>query len=306
MLMRPHTDNLDSSSRSESTLQTMHPIRLIQPSKSRLSIDWNEIWSFRDLFGILVQRDIKVRYKQTLLGVTWAVLLPVIQMLIFTVISLVAGNQTDGLPRPIFYFSGMLIWNYFATAFALSANSLVGSVNLLTKIYFPRILIPSSPCLAGLVDLAIAFPILIGLMAYYGLSPSLEVFYLPVFVILAFGTALGFGLIFSALNVKYRDIRYIVSPLIQIWAFCSVFLSFNDISARFGEHLGNWVYVVYGLNPMGTVIEGVRWCALNKHMSPDVGPPWILLSISIPVVAVILTVGLAYFKRMERMFADVV
>ncbi|MGD8415260.1 MAG: ABC transporter permease [Candidatus Latescibacterota bacterium] len=280
-------------------------VRLIQPSKSWLAVDWKELWLYRDLFFILVQRDIKIRYKQTLLGITWSVLVPLIQMLVFTVISLVAGNDTDNLPRPVFYFSAMLVWNFFATAFAMSANSLVGNISLLTKIYFPRVLIPASPCLAGLVDLAIALPILLGLMLYYGLYPAMSILILPVFFLMAFATALGFGLVFSALNVKFRDIRYVVPPLVQIWAFCSVFLSFNDIHARFAEQLGGWVFVLYGLNPMGTVIEGVRWCLLHHEMGPQATPPWTLLLVSTPVVLLILSVGLVYFRRMERMFADV-
>lgn len=288
-------------------------VQIIEPPRGWIAIDWGEIWHYRELFGFLVWRDIKVKYKQTLLGAAWAILVPFFQMVIFSFIfGTVANLASDGLPRPIFYFAALLPWTYFSTSLTMSSNSLVGSANLLTKIYFPRLIVPASPCIAGLVDFAIAFLILILMMFYYQILPAVTTVLLPLLLLIAFGTALGVGLIFSALNVKYRDIRYVIPVLVQMWMYCTVILPFSAMP----ERLGAWRYL-YGLNPMAGVVEGFRWCMLHPRMSVEktvnnvmvqvpVEAPWALLGIGIPIMLLMLIFGLYYFRRMERQFADIV
>lgn len=289
------------------------PVFVLKPHKGLVRIDFQELWHYRELFLFLVWRDIKVKYKQTALGALWAIIVPFLQMMVFTIIfGKIAKLPTDGLNPLIFYYAGLIPWTYFSTSLSFAGHSLVNSKHLLTKIYFPRLIIPTSPCLAALVDFTIAFLILIAMLIYFQIPVDGAVLYLPLIMLIAFGTALGTGLFFAALNVQYRDIGYALPFLVQIWMYASVILPFSKIPATWGI----WRYL-YGLNPMGGVIEGFRWCLLHRQMAIStpigesiaripVSAPIELLLIGTLVMLVILLAGLAYFRRMEETFADVV
>ncbi|MCP4249346.1 MAG: ABC transporter permease, partial [bacterium] len=265
-------------------------------------VNWAELWDARELLFFLAWRDIKVRYKQTLLGFAWAVLGPLAQAIIFTFIfARVAALPSDGLPPAVFYMAGLVVWGYFATSLAMCANSLVGNQPLLTKIYLPRLIIPLSAVVTGLVDLLIAFGILLVMMLYYQIAPAATVLLLPLLVLMAMGAALGTGLIFAALNVKYRDVRSIAPFLVQLLMYCTLIVPFSQMPERFGL----WRYL-YGLNPMAGVVEGFRWCLAHHLMDPAAAPPWALLAVGAPVTVLLVVCGLAYFKRVESQFADIV
>ena len=282
----------------------------IQPSDGWRSLDLRELWDRRELVYFLTWRDIKVRYKQTLFGVLWALAAPLANTVIFVVIfGRVAKMPTDGLPDAVFYLSGLVIWRYFATALSATSNSLVGNQAILTKIYFPRLAIPLSACLTGLIDFAIAFAGLLLVMIYYQVTPGWPLLLLPVLLPVLVATtmaaAMGVGLVFSSLNVKYRDVAQIVPFVAQFWMFCTVIVPFSHVPERFGDFR-----YAYGLNPMGGIVETFRWCLLQGAMDPATGTPArdiaILLAIGIPVSVFLLGFGLVYFKRLERMFADIV
>jgi lipopolysaccharide transport system permease protein len=255
---------------------------------------------YRELVYFLTWRDIKVRYKQAALGVTWAIIQPVVQMIIFTVIfGRLAGLQTDsGVPQnwyPVFSFAALLPWQLFQGALQRAGISLVGNANLLTKIYFPRLIIPFSAVAAGLVDFGFSFLVLIGLMLYYRVPLTWNLAWLPAFILLALIAALAVGLWLSALNVQYRDVQHMIPFLLQAWMYASpVVYSIDMIPAD-----GPW-RLIYGLNPMTGVIQGFRWALLGSS------PPDRLMLISIVMVVVLLISGLFYFRRMERYFADMV
>jgi lipopolysaccharide transport system permease protein len=236
-----------------------------------------------------------VRYKQTALGAAWAVIQPLFMMLVFSLFfGRLAGVPSDGVPYPVFTFCALLPWQLFAHALTESSNSLVGNQNLITKVYFPRLVVPMSAVLGGLVDFAIAFVILLGMLAFYGLVPGWQILALPAFVLLAVMTALAVGLWLSALNVQYRDVRYTINFLVQFWLFATpVAYPSSIIPAQWR--------VVYGLNPMVGVVEGFRWSLLGKPESPST-----VVLVSTIVVATLLVGGLFYFRRMEQQFADVV
>lgn len=288
-------------------------ITTIQPVKGWRAINLRELWDSRELLWFLTWRDIKVRYTQAALGIAWAVLVPFSQMVVFSIIfGRLAELPSDGLPKPVFYYSALLPWTYFATALTMSSQSLVANSAMMTKIYFPRMLMPMASCTAGLIDFAIAFVLLLGMMLFYRIPPGPEALLLPAMILIAFSTALGVGLFLAALNVKYRDIRYVIPFLIQIWMYATVIIPFSKIPVD----LGAWRYL-YGLNPMAGVIEGFRWCLLNQRMSVErvvqgeviVSPPeapWILIAVGLPVALGALGIGAFYFKRMERQFADIV
>jgi lipopolysaccharide transport system permease protein len=271
------------------------PAIRIEPSKGWASLKLRELWEYRELLYFLIWRDVKVRYKQTALGAAWAVLQPLLTMVIFTVIF---GNfaqiPSDGLPYPIFAFTALLPWTYFAQAIGRSGVSLVGSANLISKVYFPRPIMPISAAVAPIVDFAVAFVILLGMMAWFRITPTLGVLALPLFMLLAFITALAVGLWLSALNVKYRDVGHIIPFLIQFWMYAS------PIAYPVSLVPERW-RLLYSLNPMVGVIEGFRWALLGKA-SPDFG----VVAVSSVVVLILLVGGLVYFKRMERTFADVI
>lgn len=288
-------------------------ITVIQPTFGWRAVNLREIWEGRELLIFLTWRDIKVRYTQALLGIAWAVLVPFSQMIIFALIfGRLAGLPSDGLPKPVFYYAALLPWTYFATALSMASQSLVTNAGMMTKVYFPRMLMPAASCVAGLVDLVIAFVLLVVMMLIYRIAPGPAALLLPAMVLIAFITALGFGLFFAALNVKYRDIRYVIPFAIQIWMYGTVIIPFSKIP----EHFGAWRYL-YGLNPMAGVIEGFRWCLLGQRMTVErmvngemvtvpLGAPWALLAVGLPVAVGSLLLGVLYFKRMERQFADIV
>jgi len=267
----------------------------IKPSRGWGLPPIRDIWAYRELLYFLVWRDLKVRYKQTVLGILWAIIQPFFLMVIFSIFFGKLGKiPSEGIPYPIFAYAALLPWSYFAQSVTASSNSLVGNSHLITKVYFPRLIIPISSVLSGLVDFIISISILFGMMIYYEIIPTLGAFFLPLFVLMAMATALGAGLWLSALNVQYRDIRYATSFLIQFWFFATPVVYPSSLVP------GMWRFF-YGLNPMVGVVEGFRRALLGKgHI---VGPT---LTISLIVIAFLLITGTLYFRRMERGFADVI
>jgi lipopolysaccharide transport system permease protein len=267
----------------------------IKPHEGGLNLKLRDLWEYRELLYFLVWRDIKVRYKQTALGAVWAVLQPTMTMIVFSIFfGRLAKVPSDGVPYPIFAYVALLPWQLFAFSLSESSNSLVASQNLITKVYFPRLVIPISSVLAGLVDFAIAFLILLVMMLHYGIVPTAAVALLPLFLLLAVVTALSAGLWLSALNVKYRDVRYTIPFLTQFWMFATPVAYPSSLVPE------KW-RALYGLNPMAGVVEGFRWALLGKSHAP--GP---LLWVSVAAVAVLLVGGLRYFKKTESTFADIV
>jgi len=268
---------------------------LIQPSRGWVSLKLRDVWEYRELLYFLAWRDIKVRYKQTVLGASWAILQPVLTMVLFSVVfGRLLQAPSDGIPYPIFTFCALLPWQLFAHALTQSSNSLVSNKHLITKVYFPRLVIPISAILAGLVDFGIAFVVLLGMMLYYGITPTAAIVTLPLFLLLAIATALAVGLWLSALNVQYRDVRHTIPFLTQIWLFAT---PVAYASSLIPEPWRAW----YGLNPMAGVVEGFRWALLGQT-----GSPGSLVLVSALAVAILLVGGLMYFRRMEKSFADIV
>lgn len=268
---------------------------VIRPSRGWPRIGLRELWEYRELLYFLVWRDVKVRYKQTVLGAAWAILQPVATMVVFSLFfGRLAGVPSDGVPYPVFSLAALVPWTFFAQGLAQSANSLVGSQNLITKVYFPRLAIPAATVLSGVVDFALAFPVLLGVMAWHGIVPGVRILWLVPLLLLAFVTALGAGLWLSALNVRYRDVRYVLPFLIQLWLFAT------PVAYPASLLQEPW-RTVYGINPMAGVVEGFRWALLGTGPSP--GP---LLAASTAAALLLLASGILYFRRMERTFADVV
>jgi lipopolysaccharide transport system permease protein len=270
-------------------------LTIIEPKKGWVPIDPREIWDYRELLYFLTKRDIKVRYKQTILGGLWAVIQPAFTMIVFTLFfGRLAKVPSDGLPYPIFVYAGLLPWTYFANAVSNSGNSLVGSANLITKVYFPRLMVPASAALAGLLDFFIALFVLGALIIYYQFLPGVGILLFPFLVALTFLCAVGVGLWLSALNVQYRDIRYAIPFLIQIWMFLSpVIYPVSLVKDKY-----QWLLA---LNPMGGVIHAYR-ASLLGHQPID----WPLLGLSALIIVALFLGGLYYFRRMEKVFADVV
>ncbi len=270
-------------------------ITRIQPAKGWVGFNFRELWKFRELLYFLVLRDLKVRYKQTALGAAWAMIQPFLTMLVFSLFfGRLAHVPSDGLPYPLFAFTGLVPWTFFANTLAQSSNSLIGSQHLITKVYFPRLVIPISSVLSGILDFTIAFLLLIGMVLYYGIVPGIACLTLPLFFLLALITALGTGLWLSALNVEFRDVRYIVPFLIQFWLFSTPVAYPSSLLSE------PW-RTIYGLNPMVGVVEGFRWALLKTTNTPDAA-----LIVSAIAAMVLLITGALYFRRMERTFADVV
>jgi lipopolysaccharide transport system permease protein len=272
-----------------------YPVVRIEARRGWLALDLGELWAYRDLVYFFVWRDIKVRYKQTVIGAAWAILQPVLTMLVFSLFfGKLAKIPSQGLPYPIFYYTALLPWNYFATAMQGATNIVVENQRVITKIYFPRVVLPISSVLSGLVDFAISFGVFLVLMAWYHMVPTRAVIWLPAFLLLAVLTALGVGLWLSALNALYRDVRYVVPFLVQFWLFASpVAYPSSLVPAKW-----RWLY---GLNPMAGVIEGFRW-ALTGHGDP----PSMLLAASSGAVVLLVVSGLVYYHAMEGTIADVV
>jgi len=268
---------------------------VVQPSESLLDLRLHELWHYRDLLYFLVWRDIKVRYKQTLLGALWAVLQPLLAATVFSVFfGRLAKLPSDGVPYPVFAYVGMIPWQLFAYSLSESANSLVTNQNLIRKVYFPRLAIPIATVLAGLVDFAVTFVVLIGLLFIYKIHISTAIIGLPFFLLLTIATAFSVGLWLSALNVQFRDVRYTLPFLTQIWFFIT---PVAYPSSLVPERWRAW----YGLNPMVGVVEGFRWALLGTQGHP--GP---IIWASSGAVLVLLAGGLVYFRRMESTFADTV
>jgi len=258
-------------------------------------LNFREIWDYRDLLFFLAWRDISIRYKQTVLGASWAVIQPFLTMILFTIFfGKLAAVPSEGVPYPVFTFAALLPWQYFSTTLGNVANSLVNNSNLLSKVYFPRLLIPISSLLPPAVDFVIAFLVLLGMMIFYHLSPTSNVVLLPVFMLLALVTTLGAGLWLAALNVKYRDVRYIVPVMVQFGMFVSPVAYPSSLVPA------PW-RTLYALNPMAGVIEGFRWALLGTDTAP--GP---LVAVSAVAALILLVSGLFYFRRTEKTFADVI
>jgi lipopolysaccharide transport system permease protein len=286
----------DSAEVDLSDAEFIGPVTTILPAHGWVRLDLRQVWEYRELLYFLTWRDITVRYKQTILGAAWSILQPFLTMIVFSIFfGNMAGLASDGSPYPIFSYTALVPWFFFSTSLTQSSNSLVGNSQLIKKVFFPRLAIPISNVLSPLVDMALAFVVLLLMMPFYGIWPTINFIWLPFFTLLAFITALGVGLWFSALNVEYRDVRYIVPFLSQFWMFASpVVYSSSSIK-------NPWLQMIYGINPMAGVIDGFRWAILGKTSAP--GP---IIWVSLVVALVILVSGAFYFRRMEHNFADVV
>jgi len=268
---------------------------LIEPARGWMPLNLMDLWQYRDLFFFLAWRDIKIRYKQTLLGASWAILQPLLTMVIFSFIfGKLAGLPSEGIPYPVFTYTALLPWQLFAFALSQSSNSLVGSQQLVSKVYFPRLIIPIASVAPGVVDFILSFVVLIGLMTYFKIQLTIRLFVLPLLLLLALLTALAVGLWLSALNVEYRDVRYVVPFLTQFWMYATpVAYSSTLIPEKW-----RWLY---GLNPLTGVVESFRWALLGSGDS--LGP---MFWVSVGIVIILLVSGLFYFRRMEDTFADVI
>ena len=271
---------------------------VIEASRGVAALQLRALWEYRELLGFLVWRDVKVRYKQTALGVAWIILQPLVSMVIFSVLfGYLLQAPSNGVPYPIFAYAGLLPWNYFAGSLTRASQSLVGSANLITKVYFPRLVIPLSGVVGGLVDFAVASLVLAGLMVWYRVPPTANIVWLPFFLLLAMATALGFGLWLGALNVRFRDVNYLVPFLVQIWMYVTpVIYSVTLIPERY-----RWLLA---LNPMTGVVEGFRWALLGGVMEAE--PPGALFALSVAITLVVLASGAVFFRSTERTFADII
>jgi len=267
----------------------------IAPSQGWWEFPFSELWDYRELLYFIVWRDIKIRYKQTAIGAAWAVLQPFLTMLVFSLFfGKLAHVPSEGMPYPIFYYSALLPWMYFAAALQNATNAIVENQKVITKVYFPRVALPLAAVLASLVDFAISFLMFLVLMIYYGVHPTVAILSFPAFLLLAILTALGVGLWLSALNAIYRDVRYVMPFLIQFWMFASPVAYPSSLVPE------KWRWV-YGLNPMAGVIEGFRWSLAGHGKGPGA-----MVFVSAAVVVLVLLGGLAYFQHMETTVADVV
>jgi lipopolysaccharide transport system permease protein len=268
---------------------------VLEPAGGWFSLRLKELWEYRELLYFFIWREIKVRYKQTVLGASWAVLQPVLTMVIFSVIfGRLANLDSEGIPYPIFTYAALLPWQLFSRALGDASGSLVGAQSMITKVYFPRLFLPGAAVLSGLVDFAIAFIVMLGLMLFYGITPTLAILTLPLFLLLAIVTALAVGMWLSALNVKYRDIKYVTPFLIQLWLY-------GTPIAYSATLIPEQYRILYGLNPMAGVVNGFRWALLGQDASLDP-----LLIPSVIMVLVLFITGLIYFQRTEQTFADIV
>lgn len=271
------------------------PVTRVERPKGWIPLRLGEVWKFRELLYFLIWRDVSVRYKQTLFGVAWAVMQPLFAMVVFSLFfGRLAKMPSDGVPYPVFSYAALVPWTFFANGLAQITNSLVRDTNLVTKVYLPRLVIPLAAALGGLVDFAVSFVVLLGLMVFYRIPVTANIVFLPLLVLLAVATSVGVGLWLSALNVQFRDVRYILPFIVQAWLFATPVVYPSSLLPA------HW-RVVYGLNPMAGVVEGFRWALLGTHTGP--GP---MIGVSALTVLVLLLTGAFYFRRMESQFADVV
>ena len=271
------------------------PVTMIRPSKGWVSLKLDELWEYRELLYFLTWRDIKVRYKQTVLGAAWAIIQPFFTMIVFSLFfGQLAGIPSDGIPYPIFSYAALVPWTFFATGLSSSSNSLVGSANLLKKVYFPRLTIPIATVLSGVIDFVLAFIVLLGMMLFYGIVPTINVIWLPLLLMLALITSLGVGLWLSAMNVQFRDVRYTIPFITQFWLFATPIAYPSSLLSE------PW-RTLYAINPMVGVVEGFRWALLGTDTAP--GP---IMIVSALAALGLLVSGAYYFRRMEKTFADVV
>jgi lipopolysaccharide transport system permease protein len=271
------------------------PVLRIEPSKGRVSLKLHELWEYRELLYFLTWRDVKVRYKQTLLGGVWAIIQPFFTMVVFSLFfGKLAKMPSDGIPYPLFSFAALVPWTFFANGLSKGSNSLVSSANLIRKVYFPRLAVPIASVLGGVVDFVLAFTVLVGMLLCYGIVPTVNALWLPLFLLLALVTSLGASLWLSAMNVQFRDVHYIVHFLAQIWLFLTPIAYPSSLLPE------PW-RTLYGINPMAGVVEGFRWALLGTATAP--GP---IIAVSALAALALLVSGGLYFRRMEKTFADVV
>jgi lipopolysaccharide transport system permease protein len=278
--------------------KTMQPILaptlVISPPKKWAPVDFRELWNFRELLQNFVIRDIKIRYKQTILGFLWVIIQPLFMMIIFTLFfGVFAQIPSEGIPYPLFCFTALIPWTLFSEGLIRSSNSMVTNAGIMTKVYFPHLIMPISGIISPLVDFSIALVILLIMMACLGFVPTTAIIFLPLFIVLAIMTSLAIGLWFSALNVKYRDFQYTLPFIIQLWFFASPIVYPSSI-------IPEQYRLLYGLNPMTGVIEGFRWALLGTN------PPEAMMLVSALIIFILISGGLFYFKRMDQYFADVV
>lgn len=267
----------------------------IERSQGWVALQLKELWAYRELLYFLIWRDVKVRYKQTVLGVAWAIIQPVFTMVVFSLFfGRLAKMPSDGIPYPLFSYAALVPWTFFAQGLTLASNSLVGSANLIKKVYFPRLSVPIAAVTSGLIDFSIAFIVLLGMMLYYGIVPTINVIWLPFLLLLTLMTSLGVSLWLSALNVQFRDVRYILPFLTQLWLFATPIAYPSSLLSE------PW-RTLYSLNPMVGVVEGFRWALLGAKTAP--GP---MLIVSTLAALALLVGGAFYFRRLEKTFADVV
>lgn len=283
------TNNLDIANKSDTYLR-------LEPSKGWVALKLYELWEYRELMFFLIWRDTIVRYKQTVIGVAWAIIQPVFSMIIFSLFfGELAQMPSDGIPYPIFSYAALVPWGFFVGGLGGASDSLVGSASLIKKVYFPRLIIPISNVFSGIVDFLIAFGVLMVMMLFFGIVPTINVIFLPVFLLLAGITALGVGLWLSAMNVQFRDVRYTIGFITQIWMFATPIVYPSSLIES------DLLRTLYGINPMVGVVEGFRWALLGVDTAP--GPIFVVSYIA---AILLLISGLYYFRRMEKTFADVV
>lgn len=293
--MTPTLDESNFAQAAVPTSDTPYCHLRIQPSKGWVSLQLRELWEFRELLYFLIWRDIKVRYKQTVLGAGWAIIQPLFTMVVFSIFfGRLAKMPSDGIPYPLFSYTALVPWMFFAQGLTHSSDSLVGSANLIKKVYFPRLAIPIGTVCSGMIDFGLAFSVLLILEFSYHVRPTLNILWLPFFVLLALVTALGVGLWLSAFNVKYRDVKYIVPFLTQFWMFATPIAYPSSLLSE------KW-RIVYGLNPMAGVVEAFRWALLGTKTAPTA-----MIGLSCVAAVALLVSGAFYFRRMEKTFADVV
>jgi len=272
------------------------PMMRLEPSKGWVSLKLHELWEYRELLYFLTWRDIKVRYKQTILGAAWAIIQPFLTMIVFSLFfGKLAKVPSDGIPYPIFSYAGLVPWTFFATRLTQASNSLVGEARMIKKVYFPRLAMPIAIVLGGIIDFTLAFLLLLGMMLYYGISPTFNIIWLPYFLLLIMSTSLGASLWLSAMNVQFRDVRYTVPFIVQFWMFATPIAYPSSLIEN------PILRIVYAINPMVGVIDGFRWALLGTDTAPGS-----LIIISSLTSLALLTSGAFYFRRMEKTFADVV